>query len=136
MVPVTNFVTLEPAQRTGIIQRVDAQRVITIQSDVSEGYLADDILKQLQEKLEAGPKDPEVSISFKGEAAEQQETMIFLATAFISALFVMMLILLTQFNSFYQSILVMSAILFSTACLLYTSPSPRDATLSRMPSSA
>ncbi len=118
MIPVTNFVTLKPAQRTGIIQRVDAERVITVQSDVAEGYLADDILKQLQDKLANGPQDPEVSVKFKGEAAEQQETMVFLLTAFVSALFVMMLILLTQFNSFYQSLLVMSAILFSTAGVL------------------
>ena len=118
MVPVNNFLTLEPAQRTGVIQRVDAQRVITIQSDVAEGVLADDILKQLQEKLAAGPQDPTVGIKFKGEAAEQQETMVFLATAFVTALFMMTIILLTQFNSFYQSMLVMSAILFSTAGVL------------------
>ena len=71
MVPATNFVTLQPAQRTGIIQRVDATRVITIQSDVAEGYLADDILKQLKDKLANGKQDPEVGVNFKGEAAEQ-----------------------------------------------------------------
>ncbi len=118
MVPVSNFVSLEPAPRTGIIQRVDGNRVITIQSDVAEGFLADDILKQLQQKIADGPKDPEVSVKFKGEAAEQQETMIFLVTAFVVALFLMTIILLTQFNSFYQSMLVMSAILFSTAGVL------------------
>ncbi len=118
MVPASNFVTLQPAQRTGIIQRVDATRVITIQSDVADGYLADDILKQLKQKLANGKQDPEVSVSFKGEAAEQAETMIFLLTAFVSALFFMTLILLTQFNSFYQALLVMSAILFSTAGVL------------------
>jgi len=118
LVPVSNFLTLEPAQRTGVIQRVDAQRVITIQSDVAEGVLADDILKQLKEKLASGAQDPTVGIKFKGEAAEQLETMIFLGTAFVSALFMMMIILLTQFNSFYQSMLVMSAVFFSTAGVL------------------
>jgi len=118
LVPVSNFLTLAPAPRTGVIQRVDAQRVITIQSDVAEGVLADDILKQLKDKLASGPQDPTVGIKFKGEAAEQLETMIFLGTAFVSALFMMMIILLTQFNSFYQSMLVMSAILFSTAGVL------------------
>ena len=118
LVPVRNFLTLEPAPRTGVIQRVDAQRVITIQSDVAEGVLADDILKQLKEKLASGPQDPAVGIKFKGEAAEQLETMIFLGTAFVSALFMMTIILLTQFNSFYQAMLVMSAVFFSTAGVL------------------
>jgi len=118
MVPVSNFVRLFPAQRTGTIQRVDTQRVVTIQSDIADGYLADNLLKELKEKLESGRQDPEVGISFKGEAAEQQETMIFLLSAFVTALFMMTLILLTQFNSFYQVLLVMSAILFSTAGVL------------------
>lgn len=118
MVPVTNFVKLLPAQKTGLIQRVDGNRVITIQSDVEEGVLADDVLKQLQKKLEDGPKDPEVSIEFKGEAAEQQETMVFLGLAFTSAIFMMTIILVTQFNSFYQALLVLSAIVFSTAGVL------------------
>ena len=118
MVPVSNFVKLFPAQRTGTIQRVDTERVVTIQSDIADGYLADDLLKSLKEKLLSGRQDPEVGINFKGEAAEQQETMTFLLGAFVTALFMMTLILLTQFNSFYQVLLVMSAILFSTAGVL------------------
>ncbi len=118
MVPVSNFVKLYPAQRTGTIQRVDANQVITVQADVAEGFLADDILKELKQQLADGPKDPEVSIDFKGEAAEQQETMVFLMLAFISAIFMMTTILVTQFNSFYQTLLVLSAILFSTAGVL------------------
>jgi len=115
---VSNFVKLFPAQRTGTIQRVDTERVVTIQSDIADGYLADDLLKSLKEKLLSGRQDPEVGINFKGEAAEQQETMTFLLGAFVTALFMMTLILLTQFNSFYQVLLVMSAILFSTAGVL------------------
>jgi len=73
LVPVSNFLTLAPAPRTGVIQRVDAQRVITIQSDVAEGVLADDILKQLKDKLASGPQDPTVGIKFKGEAADHDD---------------------------------------------------------------
>lgn len=118
MVPITNFVSLRPAPRTGTIQRVDANRVITIQSDIAEGYLADTQLKLLQEKLLEGPIDPDIKINFKGEAAEQMETMIFLLMAFLSAIFLMVLILVTQFNSFYQALLILSAIVFSTSGVL------------------
>ena len=118
MVPLNNFVTLEPAAKTGTISRVDGNRVITVQADVEEGMLVDTQLKLLQEKLMEGPKDPEVEISFKGEAQEQQETMVFLMTAFASAIFLMTMVLVTQFNSFYQALLILSAILFSTAGVL------------------
>ena len=118
MVPISNFVTLSPAQKTGVINRVDGKRVITIQSDVAEGFLPDAQKKALEKQLLAGPVDPDVSVTFKGEAAEQQEAMIFLLTAFVSAIFFMMIILVTQFNSLYQAILVLSAILFSTSGVL------------------
>ncbi len=118
MVPVGNFVTLKPAPKTGLINRVDGNRVITIQSDVEEGFLPDTQLKLLQQELADGPQDPDVSVQFKGEAQEQQETMTFLMTAFIAAIFFMMIILVTQFNSIYQSILVLSAIIFSTSGVL------------------
>jgi len=118
LVPISNFVTLEPAQKTGVINRVDGKRVITIQADVAEGFLPDTQKKELEKKLLAGPVDPDVSVKFKGEAAEQQEAVVFLITAFVSAIFFMMIILVTQFNSLYQAILVLSAIIFSTSGVL------------------
>lgn len=118
MVPISNFVSLTPAPKTGVINRVDGNRVITIQSDVAEGFLPDTQKKLLEQKLLDGPSDPDVSVVFKGEAQEQQEAMIFLLTAFVSAIFFMMIILVTQFNSLYQATLVLSAILFSTSGVL------------------
>ncbi|MBX2837674.1 MAG: efflux RND transporter permease subunit [Gammaproteobacteria bacterium] len=118
MVPISNFVSLSPAPKTGVINRIDGKRVITIQSDVAEGFLPDTQKKELEKQLMAGPVDPEVSVKFKGEAEEQQEAAVFLITAFISAIFFMMIILVTQFNSLYQAILVLSAILFSTSGVL------------------
>jgi len=118
MVPVSNFVSLSPAPKTGVINRVDGNRVITIQSDVAEGFLPDTQKKLLEQQLLDGPQDPDVSVVFKGEAEEQQEAMVFLVTAFVTAIFMMMIILVTQFNSLYQAGLVLSAIIFSTSGVL------------------
>ena len=85
---------------------------------MAEGFLPDTQLKLLQEELLDGPKDPEVSITFKGEAEEQQEAGIFLVTAFATAIFLMTIILVTQFNSFYHALLILSAIVFSTSGVL------------------
>jgi multidrug efflux pump len=118
LVPISNFVSLSPAQKTGVINRVDGNRVITIQSDVAEGFLPDTQKKELEKVLLDGPRDPDVTVTFKGEAQEQQEAMIFLITAFVTAIFLMSVILVTQFNSLYQAFLVLSAILFSTSGVL------------------
>lgn len=114
MVPLSNFVTLTPAPKTGTIKRADSRRAITLQADVEEGLLPTDKLKELFAATEDVSFKPDVRIALKGEQEDQKETMTFLATAFIFAIFLMLLILVIQFNSFYQSFLVLSAIVFST----------------------
>jgi len=118
MVPISNFVTLAPAPKTGTVNRVNTQRVITIQSDVAESYLPTDRLTALQQALAEGPIDPDVSINFTGENEDQMETMMFLMKAFASAIFLMALILIIQFNSSFQTLVVLSAIVFSTSGVL------------------
>jgi multidrug efflux pump len=118
MVPISNFVTIKPAPKQGTLTRVDARRVITLQADVAEGHLPDTQLKALQAAIAAADLDPKVNIKFKGEDEDQREAMTFLLGAFMSAIFLMGLVLVTQFNSIYQALLVLSAIVFSTAGVL------------------
>ncbi|MCW9017578.1 MAG: efflux RND transporter permease subunit, partial [Kangiellaceae bacterium] len=118
MVPISNFVTIKPAQKSGVLSRVDTNRVITIQADVVEGVLPANQLIELKSVLKSAELDPIVQIKFKGEDEDQQEAMTFLAGAFVTAIFLMLLVLVTQFNSIYQALLVLSAIVFSTAGVL------------------
>ena len=117
MVPVGNFVTLEPHPRTGTLQRVDSRRVITIGADVAAGQLVDDRVRALKSRLEQD-WDPAVKVNFRGEDEEMRNAMNFLIKAFLSAVFLMAIILVTQFNSLYQAVLVLSAVVFSTAGVL------------------
>ena len=55
-----------------------------------------------------------MEINVKGQNEDQQESQAFLVNAFAIALFVMAIILVTQFNSFYQALLILSAVIFST----------------------
>ncbi len=118
MVPLSNFVELEPAPKTGVLNRVDSRRVVTIEADPAEDVLINDLVLKLQARLETMELPPEVRLTFKGEDEEQAETGEFLSTAFTIAIFLMALILITQFNSLYQASLVLSAIVFSTAGVL------------------
>lgn len=118
MVPMSNFTTIVPASKSGTLNRVDGYRVITIKADIGAGMLADNQLKMLQTIINKAKLDPQVSINFKGEDEDQKEAMNFLISAFINAIFLMALILITQFNSIYQAVLVLSAIVFSTGGVL------------------
>ena len=118
LVPISNFVTFEPSPRTGTITRVDQERVVTIEANVAPGVLVNDQTVALRSAIDAMDLPPGVEASFAGEAEDQQESMIFLAGAFITAIFLMFVILVIQFNSFYQAFVVMSAIVFSIAGVL------------------
>lgn len=115
-VPLAEFVRLEPAPKTGTIARVDGQRTITLKADVADNTRVDLQLAELREKMPEPPAN--VQVVFGGEDEDQQEASTFLASAFMVAIGLMLLILLTQFNSFYQTLLILSAIVLSTAGVL------------------
>ncbi len=118
MVPISNFVTLEPASKTGIVNRVNTQRAVTVQANVAEGANPTEKLKELTDALANGKVDPDISVEFTGENEDQAETMMFLMSAFGTAIFLMALFLIIQFNSLFQALVVLSAIVFSTSGVL------------------
>ena len=118
LVPISNFVTREAAPRVVQIDRTAGRRVMSVEANVAAGLLADTQVKALQAWLEEHPvKGDGLRVAFKGENQDQQESQDFLKRAFLVALFVMLIILVAQFNSFYQAALILSAVLFSTAAV-------------------
>lgn len=118
LVPIANFVDFSPAERVGTIRRIDELRVVTIEANVSQDVLVNDQVRELTSALSEGILPDGVDFVFAGEAEDQTEAMVFLVGAFISAIVLMFMILLLQFNSFYQAFIVMSAIIFSVAGVL------------------
>jgi multidrug efflux pump len=118
MVPVSNFLTRTAAPRVGNIERTDGERVLKIQAEVEDDVLADDKIKELQAWLAGAGLDPAVNVLFRGENEDQREAEVFLTNAFGAALFLIAIILVVQFNSFYQAALILSAVIFSTVGVL------------------
>ena len=117
-VPLSNFVTRLAKPKVGTIKRSDGQRVMTVEADVEEGILADFKVSEIRQWMAQQQFDPRIEFTFKGEDMEQREAEAFLLKAFGVALFVMAIILVTQFNSFYQALLILSAVFFSTIGVL------------------
>jgi multidrug efflux pump len=114
LVPIGNLVERLPVQKVDSINRVDSRRVLTISADMAPGAQLGKALPRLKQQLPGLGIDPSVSFVVKGENQEQAESQGFLINAFKVALFIMAVILVTQFNSFYQALLILSAVLFST----------------------
>ncbi len=117
-VPIGNFVSRSAKPRVGTINRVDSKRVMTIKADVADGVLADDMVRELQTWLSGADLDPRVKVMFKGENEEQEKAEAFLVKAFAVALFIMAIILVTQFNRFYSAVLILTAVVMSTIGVL------------------
>ncbi|GLS83126.1 efflux RND transporter permease subunit [Paraferrimonas haliotis] len=113
-VPISNFVERRPDAKVDSIRRVDGRRVLTVQADMAPGEQLGVHLPRLQAMLPDMGIDPRVNIKVRGENEEQNESQAFLLNALFVALFVMAIILVTQFNSFYQAGLILTAVLFST----------------------
>ena len=117
-VPISSFVTREAKQKVSSIQRVDSSRVVYIRANPAPGTVADNKLQELAAWLEANPPVAEVDYLFRGANEEQEESAEFLIQAFALAMALMAILLVTQFNSYYQALLILSSVLLSTSGVL------------------
>ncbi|WP_135076986.1 efflux RND transporter permease subunit [Terasakiella sp. SH-1] len=113
-VPISTFVQTTAEPRVGNVNRVDGFRVMAVKADVLPGVNVDAKLKEIKDWLKTQKIDPRIKVEFKGEDEEQRKAEAFLSKAFGVALFIMAIILVTQFNSFYSAFLILSAVIMST----------------------
>lgn len=113
-IPASNFIHRYAAPKQGVINRTDGKKTIKIDADVKDGLVVDEVIKAIKVKLDAAGIDKAVSYEFRGNTEDQQKSMIFLIKAFGVAFFIMAIILVTQFNNFFQCLLILSAVIFST----------------------
>ncbi|MEO0382404.1 MAG: efflux RND transporter permease subunit [Pseudomonadota bacterium] len=112
-VPLSNFVTREPAQLVTSITRIDGAYSMNIKANAAEGVDYNDKVAEIGAWLEEQDLPSSVSYRFRGADEEQQESGQFLAQAMAGSLFLMFIILLTQFNSFYQTILTLGTVVLA-----------------------
>ncbi len=113
-IPMSSVATIQYSNTYGSVNRKDMKRVITIYSNILEGYNANVINAQLRKLLVNFNLPEGYSISFTGEQEDQAEAQDFLAGALVTALALIFLILVTQFNSFAKPVIIMISVLFST----------------------
>jgi len=117
-VPIGSFSKRVAMPRVDSIQRIDMAETVFVLANSEEGYLPDDQTRQIGEWLATQKFDSSVDISFRGANKEQAEAAEFLSTAFSLAMSVMLIMLVMQFNSFYQAGLILFSVVMSTAGVL------------------
>ncbi|MEQ8736634.1 MAG: efflux RND transporter permease subunit [Rhodospirillaceae bacterium] len=114
-VPISNFVDRVPVQQAGEIARVDGVRTMKVAADAKPGFYSGLQVVRLKQWLATQQVPDSVAVNFKGEQADSEASSSFLTNAFLLAIFMMGIILLAQFNSFYSVFVVLTAVLFSTS---------------------
>lgn len=118
LVPISSFVTKVAKPAVSSIQRVDGERVVYIRANPMPGVVADNKVQELEQYMEETPTAPGVTYLFRGANEEQEDSAAFLSSAFSLAMALMAILLVTQFNSYYQALLILSSVLLSTAGVL------------------
>ena len=117
-VPIGSFSQRVAKPRVDAIQRIDMAETVFVLANSEAGYLPDDQTRQIAEWLATQKFDSSVNIAFRGANEEQAKAAEFLSTAFTLAMSAMLIMLVMQFNSFYQAALILFSVVMSTAGVL------------------
>jgi len=112
-VPASAVATVEYATAFSSINRKQQRRVVTLGSNVLEGYTANEIVAQMNKIINQTELPEGYTIKMTGEQEQQDESSSFLGFAFLASLALMFMILVTQFNSAVKPIIIFSTVLFS-----------------------
>jgi multidrug efflux pump len=118
LVPISTFVTRTAHQKISTISKTDTRPTLRIEADVAPGALADPVTRQIRERLPALGLDPGVSVEFEGTAKDQSESSVFLSIALLIAMAMIAIILVLEFNSLSQTLLILTAIVFAAGGVL------------------
>jgi CzcA family heavy metal efflux pump len=112
-IPLTSVASVSLGSGVGAIMRLDQKRVVTVSGDVS-GRLANDIIREIDQRLSSDFSWPRgYDYRFTGEQREQEKAQAFLSKAFVAALFIIFIVLITQFNSFATPFIILTSVLLS-----------------------
>jgi len=114
LVPLSTVTKFDVTGGLGQVNRINHERAVTVSANVDENKVPGPVVRSQAEKILADfPLPPGYKIRFTGELEFQQEAEAFLFKAFAAAIFLIVLILVTQFNSVAQPVIIMTSVILS-----------------------
>ena len=114
LIPLSTITNFEITGGLGQVNRINHERVVTVKANVDEKHVPGPVVRGEAEKILADfPLPPGYKIRFTGEFEFQQESQAYLSKAFLAAILLIVLILVTQFNSVSQPLIIMTSVILS-----------------------
>ncbi|MBN1300444.1 MAG: efflux RND transporter permease subunit [Melioribacteraceae bacterium] len=112
-VPLLSVADVKYDKGPGAIRRKDLKRVVTVTANVDAAFNANDVLSKVINKLTTFDLPPDYRFDYTGQNKEQKKAEEFLGKAFMIAFLGIFLILVVQFNSLSQPVMIMAAVTIS-----------------------
>ncbi|NNC81999.1 MAG: efflux RND transporter permease subunit, partial [Flavobacteriales bacterium] len=112
-VPLSSVATKDKTSTFSAVKRIDQERVVTVFSNVLTDYNPTEVNDRIRELLEGYELPEGVDLSFTGQQEEQAEEMSFLTTALMIAVFMILLIIIAQFNSASTPLIILTSVVLS-----------------------
>lgn len=117
-VPLSAVASIEYPNSYGGITRLNQKRVITLASNALPEFAPNEVVAGVKNAINEFQVPPDVEVVMTGEQEEQAETASFLGTAMLASIGLIIIILVTQFNSISKPIIILTEIFFSVIGVL------------------
>jgi multidrug efflux pump subunit AcrB len=112
-IPIAAVTSRKNTSGYSAIKHRNLERVVTVYSAILPGYNAAEIVNQIKTQIEAFQIPADLRYRFTGEIEEQEENMAFLSSALLYALFLILVLLVLQFNSVSKPLIILFSIFMS-----------------------
>jgi multidrug efflux pump len=118
LVPMSNFVKQSVKPLVNVLYRFDGAPSIFVKANAAPGFLGNDKVQELEQWIGKQTWPQGVVFKFRGADEDQQKSSEFLMKALAASVFMMFMILIVQYNSFYHVMITLSTVIMSTVGVL------------------
>ena len=113
LVPVSSFIKVIPKENRLTVNRKNGKYFQEVGAATIDESKVSEKVQELEDWVKTADLGKNISYGFTGMAEETEDVNKFMVSAGITAIFIMLIMLLTQFNSFYQSFIILSSVTIS-----------------------
>jgi len=109
-IPLSSFASTEFKTGLAAINRIDGERVVTVSADVETGANGNALLAEVRRELADFDLPPGYALDYTGESEDQQEAVAFLSDAFMLAVMLIFVVLISQFSSVTTPLIIINSV--------------------------
>ena len=113
LIPVSSFIDVIPKENRQTVNRKNGKYFQEVGAATIDESKVSEKVREIDNWLKNADLGNNVTYAFSGMAEETEDVNQFMIGAGITAIFIMLIMLITQFNSFYQSFIILSSVTIS-----------------------